>query len=198
MTSVVFRCRGRSDREDLHVVRADRRGAMCSCQGVDWCSHIDATLVAGERHMVPEEDRPAADRAQRLTSGRIRAPTDWQASWRDNRVWRGLAPPRGDDAAKLRMDGRPVVLFLGSGPAGNRSEYVDQARSLGWRVVEQPHALVTLVVAPPEALATRRGEAAMRLGLPIVDPSDWDEWAYDITNAAFDRIDELSTPGRAA
>lgn len=193
MTATIeFRCRGRTDRSETHVIRVHAGKVLCSCQGVDWCSHIDATLVAGERAMVPPEDRRSADRAMRLMQGRIHAPEGWLASWREDRVWRGQAPARGDEGARMRIDGRPTILFLGSGGGGNRDEYVEHAGSLGWRVVERPTPLTTIVVSSAEAMGSRRGDLAQLLSLPIVTHGDWDEWCYDMTNAVLDRIEELS------
>lgn len=198
MRAIEFRCAGRSDRTELHVISVANGRAMCSCQGVDWCSHIDATLIAGERAMVPETDQRAADRGQRALAGRIHPPEGWQASWRDDRVWRGLAPARGDAAAKVRHDGRPTIMFMGAGPAGNRTEYVEHAASLGWRVVDQPMPLLTLVVTSPEAITTKRGEESRRLSLPMISHEDWDEWCYDVTNAVLDRIEHHGGGARAA
>lgn len=187
---ITFRCAGRSDRSEMHVVRVERGRAICSCQGVDWCSHIDAVLNAGERFMVPEADRPAADRAQRALRGILHAPEGWQASWRDDRVWRGLAPPRNGDVERAKWDGRPTVCFIGSGPAGNRAEYVDHAASLGWRIVENPAILTTLVVASPDSLGTKRGTAAIAFALPVITHEQWDEWCYEMSHAIHDRIEE--------
>jgi hypothetical protein len=188
--AITFRCRGRSDRTEMHVVSVEGRRAECSCQGVDWCSHIDATLLAGERYMVPREDRRMADKAQRSLHGILRAPEGWQASWRDDRVWRGLAPPRSGELERIRWDGRPTICFLGSGEDGPRSEYVEQASSLGWRVIETATPLTTLVVSNGVGLESKRGEAASALDLPLLDYGQWREWCYEFTNAVMDRIDE--------
>lgn len=196
MRQIEFRCRGRTDRDEVHVISVTGGRVLCSCQGVDWCSHIDATLVAGERAMVPEEDRREADAAMRIMKGRLGPPEGWQASWRDDKVWRGLSPARGDEGAKMRLDGRPTVLFLGSGPAGNRAEYMEHAMSLGWRVVEQPTPLTTMVVSSDKGLSTRRGDLAQLMSLPIIDHLGWDEWCYDMTNIVFDRIEELTRDPR--
>jgi hypothetical protein len=187
--AIEFRCAGRRDRRAMHVISVSGGMATCSCNGVDWCSHIDATLVAGERHMVPEEDRARADAARRRLRGRIHAPADWQATWREDRVWRGLAPPRSGERERMIWDGRPTVCFIGSGTAGNREEYVDHAASLGWRVVERPMGLTTLVVSSDTEGMTARGRDARELGLPTIMPDQWDEWCYDMTNAIMERIE---------
>ena len=185
-----FRCNGRSDRSEKHVIVIDGNRAQCSCQGVDWCSHIDATLRAGERYMIPEEDHRKADLAQRQLQGFLKAPEGWQASWREDRVWRGLAPPRSGDYERTRWDGRPTVAFLGSAESARKSDYVDHARSLGWRIVTQPTALTTLVVASDAGLATRNGAVAVALRLPIISHSEWEEWCYDFTHTILDRIED--------
>lgn len=186
---ISFRCAGRSDRSEHHVIVVDDARAECSCHGVDWCSHIDATLLAGERHMVPEEDRAAADLAQRRLRGILRPPAEWQASWREDRVWRGMAPPRSGEAERMRWDGRPTICFIGTGEAGPRREYVDHAESLGWKVVEKPTPFTTMVVSSAVGLETTRGTDAKRLGLPLIDHEQWGEWCYDMTNAIMDRIE---------
>lgn len=187
--TIVFRCAGRRDREAVHYISVDGMVATCSCNGVDWCSHIDATIVCGERHMVPLADRPKADQASRRLLGRIRAPEGWLATWKEDRVWRGQAPPRDDPAARMRWDGRPTVCFIGIGSGGNRREYVAHAESLGWRVVDRATTLTTLVVSSDAGLDTSKGVDAVILDLPIVDHSDWDEWCYDLTDEIMARIE---------
>ena len=188
---IVFRCAGRKDRHAMHVINVGMRTATCSCNGVDWCSHIDATLVAGERHMVPSEDRRNADRAMRRLKGRIHPPSEWQAAWREDKVWRGLAPPRTGEKERMIWDGRPTICFVGQGSAGNREEYVDHAASLGWKVVERPTSLTTMVVSSDTEATTARARDARDHGLPIIDHDQWDEWCYDITNAVMERIEKL-------
>lgn len=186
-----FRCRGRSDRSEMHVIAVRGGRATCSCNGVDWCSHIDATLVAGERFMVPPEDRRTADAAQRRLEDVIRPPEGWQATWRDDRVWRGLSAPRSDERARMRIDGRPVICFVGAGPAGTKTDYEEAAETLGWRTVDRPTRYTTIVVASPGTHRTRAMIDAAKHGLEAIGHPDWDEWQYDFTNAVLDRIDEL-------
>ena len=188
---ISFRCRGRSDRSETHVIAVRGTRAICSCNGVDWCSHIDATLVAGERFMVPAEDRRTADAAQRRVAEVIQAPEGWQATWREDKVWRGLAAPRSDERGRMRIDGRPVICFVGAGPAGTKPDYEEAAETLGWRTVERPTKLTTMVVASPGTNMTKAMIDADKHGLQHIAHEDWDEWQYDFTNAVLDRIDEL-------
>lgn len=188
---ISFRCGGRSDRSEMHVIAVGAHRATCSCNGVEWCSHIDATLVAGERHMVPAEDRMSADAAQRRLRGVIHAPEGWQGAWRDDRIWRGLAAPRSDERGRMRIDGRPVICFVGAGPAGTKPDYEEAAETLGWKVVERPGRYTTLVVASPGTHMTRAMTDARKHDLEPIAHADWDEWQYDFTNAVLDRIDEL-------
>lgn len=184
-----FRCSGRKDRKAVHVISVTRTRALCSCHGVDWCSHIDATLRHGERHMVPSEDHAKADEARRIIRGRLKPPADWQASWKDDRVWRGLAPPRSGERERMRWDGRPTICFVGAGTAGTREEYLDHAQSLGWRIVDKPSEYVTLVVQSATGSKTARGKLVNSLGLTSIEPPQWNEWCYDITNEVLDRIE---------
>lgn len=187
--SITFRCAGRREREAMHTISVSGRQATCSCNGVDWCSHIDATLVARERHMVPVEDRPAADRARRAISKYLRAPEGWLATWREDRVWRGLAPPRTGERERMHWDGLPTLCFIGSGKNANRGEYTDHAQSLGWRLVDKPQSLTTLVVEAPGVKSNGRSLTAQAFGLPVITPAQWEEWCYDLTNAVMERIE---------
>ena len=189
---ISFRCMSRTDRSELHTITVDGRIAMCSCNGVDWCSHIDATLVHGELHMVPSEDRPAARRARRAMSGILKAPADWKSTWAKDRVWRGHVPPRNDERSKMLWDRKPTISFVGSGEAGNKDDYVEHARSLGWRNVESVTDLTTLVVwdgnTSSEAIAD-----ATELDLPVITHSDWDEWCYEFTDEIMEEIERHAT-----
>lgn len=66
MTELSFCCK--SPVKDAHpyqiIFDTDTDDLSCSCQHfakAKFCSHIDATLIAGERAMIEEEDRPIAD-----------------------------------------------------------------------------------------------------------------------------------------
>lgn len=188
---IAFRCAGRTNRSELYLIEVSNNQAICSCQGTNWCSHIDATIVAGERHMVPEQDHATANEAARRLRGIIKQPTNWVASWRSDKVWRGLAPPRTDIAQRTRWDGRPTITFVGAGAHAPKSDYVDHAKSLGWRVTDIPNQLTTLLVISSHGRETRAGRLGDSLGLPTISHDEWAEWCYDLTNAVLDRIDDL-------
>lgn len=66
MTKLSFYCKSpvKDARPYQIVFDIETDGLSCSCQHftkAKFCSHIDATLVAGERAMIEEEDRPIAD-----------------------------------------------------------------------------------------------------------------------------------------
>jgi hypothetical protein len=194
----MFRCMGRSDRNEVHVVVVEGVEPTCSCQGVHWCSHIDATLVCGERFMVPAEDRHIADAAQRAVRGHVGPPTDWQASWKEDRVWRGLSAPRSDERMRMRLDGRPTICFVGAGSAGTKPDYEEGAETLGWKCVDRPNPYTTMVVCSAAGEATRSGVDAIVLELPMITHDQWDEWQYDVTNAVLDEIERLAAEDGAS
>ena len=182
---IVFRCASRSDRSELHRITVNGQNALCSCNGVDWCSHIDATLAHGETHMVPAEDRIAARQARRVISGILKAPPGWKSTWMKDRVWRGQVPPKTGEIDKMLWDRKPTICFVGSGDAGPKSDYIEHARSLGWRDVETVSDLTTLVIWD----GSTRSEAiedAEALDLPTIHHNQWDEWCYDFTDTIMD------------
>jgi hypothetical protein len=186
---ITFRCAGRRERDAMHTISVVGGRVTCSCNGVDWCSHIDATLVSRERYMVPAEDRLNADRARRAVGKRLRAPDGWLATWREDRVWRGLAPPRTGERERMHWDALPTLCFIGSGKSANRGEYTDHALSLGWRLVDKPLPLTTLVVESAGTKTNARSITAKAFALPVITPSQWEEWCYDLTNAVMERIE---------
>lgn len=162
---------------------------MCSCTGTDWCSHIDATLVAGEREMVPFEEWDIADAAQHAMAGRIIPPRHWKAHWREDKIWRSLATPRKTPMELAIAAGKPTICFIGGGSLGTRSDYADEAADLGWAVIDTPSPLVTLVVADPRKINTRRGCLAVDMDLPLLSYEDWHELAYEFTEEVLDAIE---------
>ena len=187
--AVTFRCQSRTDRSEYHRVTVNGTVALCSCNGVDWCSHIDATLAHGETHMVPPEDRRDARKARRIMSGIIKPPRDWKSTWMKDRVWRGLVAPKTGELDKMLWDRKPTISFVGSGEAGSKSDYIEHAQSLGWRHVESVSNLTTLVVWD----TTTRSEAiddAEGLDLPTINHSQWDEWCYEFTDELMKAIEK--------
>lgn len=189
--AITFRCFSRSE-PTPHSIKVEPGNVLCSCNGTNWCSHIDATLLAGEREMVPFEDWDIADFAQRLASTWLQPPQDWKASWRDDKIWRGLATRRLTKVEQAVQAGRPMICFIGSGSLGSRADYLEEARDLGWEPMTTIHPDVTLVVHGPRGLASRAGQKATELNLPCLSFDEWDEHAYDITEQVLDRIEALT------
>ena len=155
-----------------HVVLVPERGhVICSCAGVNWCSHIEATLVAGERAMVSAEDRDTANRAQIAARGRIGPPDGWQSHWRTNRRWRGLPPARMTSLHQSRETGRPMMSIEGRG--GARRDVATLSREAGWMVVAAPVLGCIFHVAPDSTSCSPAAERARASGIPI---ASYDEW----------------------
>ena len=166
-----FRVRSMSE-DAWHVVLVPLEGyVVCSCAGVNWCSHIDATLVAGERAMVPQEEWPEANRAQIAARGRIGAPKDWQAHWRSNRRWRGLPPARVTMLDRSRMEGRPMMSLEGRG--GGRALIHRISVDAGWLVANHPVKGCLFHVSPDSDGNSRAAEAARASGVPIASYEEW-------------------------
>ena len=138
------------------------------------CSHIDATLIAGERAMVPVEDRDAADRAMRAVAGHIVVPEGWKASWRWNYGWRGL-PTRKIGERSYRavgLSGRPIVCFTGAMPRP-RKELLREAEAAGWEAVDRPHPSITVLVAADPSGGSNKLQFAREHRIPILTFADW-------------------------
>jgi len=166
---VSFRCRSMTYDEYHHILVPEKGHVVCSCQGVDWCSHIEATLVYGERYMVPPEDRADANRAQIMARGKIEEPKDWKADWRNNRRWRGL-PVKEPKAYEMLMKGIPVASFQGMGLV--RKEAVKIAEENGWEVVSNPTRGVIVHVVL-DGKKTDRSKHAEHIGALLVDGNEW-------------------------
>lgn len=169
MKTVTFRCRSMTD-DDFHYINVPAQGhVQCSCRGESWCSHIEATLVCGERAMVPEEDRVKADQAQVLAKGRIGPTEDWKANWRSNRRWRGL-PLKESRAMTLMKSGHPVVSMHGRGIKRRMSQQV--ATRNGWSILPSPTKGVIVHVSDLD-----EGEEkilhAESLGIIVLDHEKW-------------------------
>lgn len=155
-----------------HVVLVPDRGhVVCSCAGVGWCSHIEATLVCGERAMVPREEWPEANRAQIAAKGRIGAPDGWQAHWRTNRRWRGLPPARPTVLDRSRRESRPIMSIEGRG--GERPEIVRLSEEAGWIVAREPVKGCLFHVVPDPEASSRGIDRARSQGIPV---ASYDEW----------------------
>jgi hypothetical protein len=169
MKTVTFRCRSMTD-DDFHYINVPAQGhVQCSCRGESWCSHIEATLIFGERAMVPEEDRLKADQAMALAKGRIGPTQDWKANWRGNRRWRGL-PVKEPKAMLLMKSGLPVVSMHGRGVKRRLSRQV--ATRNGWSIVAAPTKGVIVHVSDPDE-GTEKIAHAESLGIIVLDHERW-------------------------
>ncbi len=165
---LVFRCRSMSFDNEYHFIEVPEQGhVICSCRGESWCSHIEATLIAGERAMVPDRDRMIADKAQVIAKGRIGPPEDWKADWRKNRKWRGL-PVFQSKAMKLLTKGTPVVSIQGRGIKRKLSEEI--AAENDWEIVPSPVRGVLVHVSADDDKSAQR---ARDLGIPISSHEEW-------------------------
>lgn len=191
--SIVFRCRSMTT-DDFHHIEVPPTGhVMCSCRGESWCSHIEATLVFGERAMVPEEDRAAADKAQVLAKGRIGAPADWKANWRSNRRWRGIHQ-REPRAMTLLRSGVPVVSLQGKGIARRISARIAQQN--GWSVVPAPTKGVIVHVSDEEEGDARR-DHAISLGIIVLTHEQWPSIA-PMGHTLKERMSDLLSEGSSS
>jgi len=175
-----------------HVVLVPPEGhVMCSCAGVDWCSHIDATLVAGERAMVATEDRETANLAQIAAKGRIGAPEGWQAHWRGKRRWRGLPPARITSRDMSMATGTPMVSVEGLGNA--RRDIVALSAAAGWMVVARPVTGCLFHIAPDADRDSAASEAARRAGIPIATYAEWSGMAAALASVMRHEIESRRT-----
>lgn len=172
---VEFRCRSQSEPDKLHTVTVSRDGCACSCgPGFDgWCSHIDATLVCGERAMVPVDDHPLADKAMVL-AGRLKVPHDWKAAWRKNSRWRGLLTGDLRPMSTVGTHGRPVVCFTGTLPRP-RQHYLDEAEAAGWETIDRPHKMTAVLVAADPKSGSNKLLFAKRHGIAVLTPDEWED-----------------------
>lgn len=173
MDGEIFRCRSMTEEVFYHIEVPRVGHITCSCQGVNWCSHIEATLICSERAMVHPADIAAADRAQMLARGRLDEPKHWKANWRSNRRWRGL-PVREAKALNLLRKGIPVVSLEGRGAKRVRAEAL--ARENGWQTVYAPTKGV-LVHVSDAANDDPRCQRARELGIATVTHDHWPQIA---------------------
>jgi len=176
--SYSFRCRSMTE-EGWHIILVPAKGnIICSCQGENWCSHIDATLVAGERAMVPAIEHAEANRAQIAARGRLRPPQDWKGHWRSNRRWRGLPPVRSTALAKCRSSGSPMMSLEGRG--AGRQEILDLSHSSGWMVTPHPTRGCLFHIVPHGTTTSRAACKARKDGIPILSYEEWRVLAGDL------------------
>jgi hypothetical protein len=165
--------------DNWHVILVPKEGhIICSCAGVNWCSHIDATLVAGERAMVPQEEHGEANRAQIAAKNRIHIPTDWQANWRKNRKWRGLPSLRKNIVEISRQNGRPVLSIEGRGKERKNIEKL--SIDSGWVVLSVPVKGCLFHIVPNDTHESNRIEKANQAQIPVATYKQWEMLASEL------------------
>lgn len=188
LTGFVFRVKSMSE-DGWHVVHVPVKGnVLCSCAGVNWCSHIEATLIFGERSMVPEAERVEANKAQILAKGRIGPPQGWQATWKKNRKWRGLPPVRNTFLEKSRQEGKPLVSIEGRGGAKKLVEKISQ--EAGWIVTKTPIKGCLFHVVENTETHSFHAEKAMQRGIPIASYEEWINLAEHLAKILAHEIQE--------
>jgi hypothetical protein len=153
--------------------------AACDCNGYDgkFCSHIDATLVAGERAMVPDADHSIADQAMMAVAGKIRVPADWKGSWRKMMQWRGLSAGR-PRSSRTGATGLPIVCFTEAMPK-SRATLLEESRNRGWEPVNTVHSLIDVLVAADPAGNSAKLTYARQKGIPILTYNEWISLSLD-------------------
>src|SRR3546814_6514773 len=84
-----------------------------------------------------------------------------------------------------------MICFIGDVQLGNRFDYAQEARHLGWSVMEAPVKLLTLAICSDTARSSKRAQAAAHLELPILSYEDWEENALYITELITARIEAI-------
>src|SRR3546814_15369859 len=105
----------------------------------------------------------------------LRRPPNWKAHWLEDKVWRGLAKPRKSAIARAIAAGRPTICFIGDGQLGNRFDYAQEARHLGWSVMEAPVKLLPLAICSDTARSSKRAQAAAHLELTTLPYANLEE-----------------------
>lgn len=179
--SISFRCAAKTEPGAFRTIVVFWPGpkAACNCAGFNGaiCSHIDATLLAGERAMVPAADRDAAGRAMQAITGLITVPPDWKASWRKDYAWRGL-PTRTHRQPRIGLSGRPIVCFTGSMPKP-RGQLLRDADTSGWETVDRPHSKIRILVAADPNGPSAKLSYAREKGIPILTLAEWTSLTTD-------------------
>jgi hypothetical protein len=170
---ITFRVKAKSEELGWRRVTVDDAGqARCDCVGFDGaiCSHIDATLIAGERGMVHGDDLALADSAQSAASV-IAVPSTWKGTWRREYWWRGISRRR--PSINPRTSGKPLVCFTGTGPSKDRKTWLAEARAGGWDTTDEPSPFTTVLVVADRSAMTAKMGLARKNKTAIVDYGEW-------------------------
>jgi len=154
------------------VVSDDGGSVSCDCAGFggDFCSHIDAVLVAQERAMVVADDIDLARRAIEVIAGRLCPPESWMGAWRKNLRWRGLT---GEGRSRrVRDQAKPLVCFTGTLDQP-RSKLIEEARTYGWETIDVPSPFIDVLVAADPQGSSGKLKTARKNGTPIITREEW-------------------------
>lgn len=166
---VIIRVRSMSE-DRWHSIEVEPSIATCSCMGLNWCSHIDAVLMCGERYMVHPEDRKTTDKVAAIIRPKLIADPEWKAHWRSNRRWRGL-PVRRSRAEELLHQGMPVVSVEGTKTQRTQASAI--AEEHGWAVTTSASkGCLVHISRNPDGDSTQTNHAR-RLGIMITSHEDW-------------------------
>ncbi|MDP3689562.1 hypothetical protein [Bradyrhizobium sp.] len=179
---ISFRCTAKTDPDEFRTISVawPNFELSCDCDGFNGviCSHIDATLVAGERAMVPEEDWDLADQAMVSVQDLILVPPDWRGAWRQDLVWRGFTSVRRGPRRIVGEDGKPVVCFTGAMPRPRKS-LIAEAEAAGWDAVDNPHSKLDVLVAADPNGKSAKLAFARKNGIPVLTFSEWGSLTID-------------------
>lgn len=206
MSKLVFFCKSKSYAPP-HAIMFDSKTKQVACdcpyfQHTGFCSHIDATLIAGERAMIEEEeDRQIADEIMKKMKGRIKTPPDWKASWREDLEWRGLRATEVSVKTVWYRNGKavPSVCFTGSDPKNPkkpRSAYLEEAEAKGFHACRKFNKSIDIVVAPSPLINTNKANGAAELNIPVLSYDDWAVLTSDgefVEDASQIKLDALPT-----
>jgi hypothetical protein len=171
-----FRCLSQSEPAKLWTICVSLPSlrVRCDCPGfndIGFCSHIDATLVAGERAMISEENRTVASELVQCLDGSIVVPPGWKSNWRRNLIWRGFGF-RASVRRGISPSEMPVVCFTGKFPEP-RKALVQRAERMGWEAIDRAHSKIDVLVAENAAWETNKLRFARECGISVLSYEEW-------------------------
>lgn len=145
----IFRVKSRSQQDQwYHIMVVPAGYHICSC-GLDYCSHVDASVVHGIDSVVHPDDEQAWITAASFLDGLVQPPKNWKSSWRTDRVWLGLSPKK--PVKDPRSSGKPIACFLGKHTdAYPKRSLIKEARRAGWTPVQRISPWTTIIIVPDE------------------------------------------------